>query len=65
MDQYTLLKFLHWIMKLIILNKKIYHQCLFLKLNFPKIVYMIVDKKIELEIKYLKDFPDWQFLSKR
>jgi len=25
---------------------------------------MIVDKKIELEIKYLKDYPDWQFLSK-
>ena len=24
---------------------------------------MIVDKKIELEIKYLRDYPDWQFLS--
>ena len=32
-------------------------------MEFPKIVYMIVDKKIELEIKYLKDYPDWQFLS--
>ena len=32
-------------------------------INFPKIVYMIVDKKIELEIKYLKDYPEWQFLS--
>ena len=32
--------------------------------NFPKIVYMIVNKKIELQIKYLKDYPDWQFLSK-
>ena len=32
--------------------------------EFPKIVYMIVDKKIELEIKYLRDYPDWQFLSK-
>ena len=31
---------------------------------FQKIVYMIVDNKIELEIKRLKDFPDWQFLSK-
>ena len=31
---------------------------------FPKIVYMIVDKKIELEIKYLKEYPEWQFLSK-
>ena len=30
---------------------------------FPKIVYMIVDKKIELEIKYLKEYPEWQFLS--
>ena len=26
-------------------------------------VYMIVDKNIELEIKYLKEYPDWQFLS--
>ena len=32
-------------------------------INFPKMVYMIVDKRIELEIKYLKDYPDWQFLS--
>ena len=31
-------------------------------LDLPKIVYMIVDKKIELEIKLLKDFPEWQFL---
>ena len=30
--------------------------------DFPKIVYMIVDKKIELEIKLLKDFPEWEFL---
>jgi len=32
--------------------------------ELPSIVYMIVDKKIELEIKYLRDYPDWQFLSK-
>ena len=32
--------------------------------KFPKVNYMIVDKKIELEIKYLKDYPDWLFLSK-
>ena len=32
--------------------------------NLPKVVYMIVDKKIELEVKYLKDYPDWQFLAK-
>ena len=30
--------------------------------DFPKVVYMIVDKKIELEIKLLKDFPAWEFL---
>ena len=32
-------------------------------IDFPNIVYMIVDKKIELETKYLKEYPDWQFLS--
>ena len=34
------------------------------EIDFPKIVYMIVDKKIELEVKYLRDFPNWEFLSK-
>ncbi len=34
------------------------------EIEFPKIVYMIVDKKIELETKYLKDYPEWQFLAK-
>ena len=29
-----------------------------------KIVYMVVDNKIELETKFLKDYPQWQFLSK-
>ena len=33
------------------------------QVNFPDVVYMVVDKKIELEIKYLKDFPNWDFLS--
>ena len=33
------------------------------EINFPKTVFMVVDKKIELEVKYLKDYPDWQFLS--
>ena len=33
------------------------------EIEFPKIVYMIVDKKIELEVKLLRDYPDWQFLS--
>ena len=32
------------------------------EIDFPKVVYMIVDKKIELEIKLLKDFPEWEFL---
>ena len=32
------------------------------EIEFPKNVYMIVDKKIELEIKLLKDFPEWEFL---
>ena len=32
------------------------------EMHFPKVVYMVVDKKIELEIKLLKDFPEWQFL---
>jgi len=32
------------------------------EIDFPKTVYMIVDKNIELEIKLLKDFPEWEFL---
>ena len=32
-------------------------------ISFPKVVFMIVDKKIELKTKYLKDYPNWQFLS--
>jgi predicted DNA-binding protein YlxM (UPF0122 family) len=31
-------------------------------IEFPNIVYMIVDKNIELETKLLKDYPDWEFL---
>ena len=30
--------------------------------SFPEIVYMLVDNKTELEIKLLKDYPEWQFL---
>jgi len=33
------------------------------EIEFPKVVYMVVDKRIELETKLLKDFPEWQFLS--
>ena len=32
-------------------------------IDFPKTVFMIVNKKVELEIRSLKDFPKWQFLS--
>ena len=31
--------------------------------NFPDVLYMVVDKNIELEPKLLKDFPEWRFLS--
>ena len=34
------------------------------EIDLPQIVYMIVDKKIELEIKLLKEFPEWSFLPK-
>ena len=32
------------------------------EIDFPQIAFMIVDKRIELEIKLLKDFPEWSFL---
>jgi len=32
--------------------------------EFPTTVFMIVDKLIELETKFLKDYPDWEFLPK-
>ena len=31
-------------------------------IDFPSIVYMIVDRKIELETKFLRDYPEWEFL---
>jgi len=34
------------------------------KINFPSTVFLIVKKEIELETKYLKDYPEWQFLPK-
>ena len=33
------------------------------EVNFPKTVFLLVDNKVELVIKYLKDYPKWQFLS--
>ena len=33
-------------------------------ISFPKVVYLIVDNKIELIPKFLRDYPEWQFLPK-
>lgn len=33
------------------------------EVDLPNVVYMVVDKKIELTTKYLKEYPEWQFLS--
>ena len=33
-------------------------------IDFPKVVFMIVDNKIELKTKLLYEYPEWQFLSK-
>ena len=35
------------------------------EINLPKTVFMIVDKKVELETKYLKDYPEWHFLPEK
>ena len=43
-------------------NRKELASVSLLDIDLPNQVYMIVDKKIELEIKTLKDYPDWQFL---
>ena len=32
------------------------------EVDFPKIVYMVVDNQIELETKLLKEYPVWNFL---
>ena len=32
------------------------------EVELPQIVYMIVNKQIELEVKLLKDYPEWEFL---
>ncbi len=33
------------------------------EVKLPKMVYMIVDNKIELQTKLLRDYPEWKFLS--
>ncbi len=35
------------------------------EIEFPKIVYMIVETKIELQTKLLREYTDWQFLSEK
>ncbi len=32
------------------------------EIDLPNIVFLIVKKEIELETKYLRDYPEWQFL---
>ncbi len=32
--------------------------------KFPNVAYMVIDKGIDLETKFLKEFPEWQFLPK-
>ena len=32
------------------------------EIKLPNVVFLIVKKEIELETKYLKDYPEWQFL---
>ncbi len=33
-----------------------------ISMEFPKIVYLIISNKFELQPKFLKDYPEWQFL---
>ncbi len=35
------------------------------EVDLPKVVYMVVDKQIELETKLLKDYADWSFLPEK
>ena len=35
------------------------------EITFPKVVFMVVDRKIELETKLLRDYPDWHFLPEK
>ena len=43
-------------------SRKEYSSISLDEIEFPKIVYMIVSKNIELEIKLLSDYPEWEFL---
>ena len=35
------------------------------EIDFPKMVFMIIDKKTELETKLLKEYPEWHFLPEK
>ena len=35
------------------------------EVDLPKVVYMIVDKQIELKTKLLKEYVEWNFLSEK
>ena len=43
-------------------SRKEYSSISIEDIEFPKLVYMVVSKNIELEIKLLSDFPEWEFL---
>ena len=43
-------------------SRKEYSSIPIEEIEFPKLVYMIVSKNIELEIKLLSDYPEWEFL---
>ena len=43
-------------------TRKEYSSISIEEIEFPKIVYMIVSKNIELEIKLLSAYPEWEFL---
>ena len=44
------------------ISRKEYSSIPIEEIEFPKLVYMIVSKNIELEIKLLSDYPEWEFL---
>ena len=35
------------------------------EVELPKIVYMVVDKQVELETRLLKDYVEWNFLPEK
>ena len=35
------------------------------EVELPKVVYMVVDKQVELETKLLREYVEWNFLSEK